>query len=113
MDEKNLKNLLDSAEWKAFAQASRERDFDPVFLLFDFMQGCIEGWEGLELHEAIRADVQKYVAEHGEIDPVEFVKQVRRERKAKLEAARPEKAASGKASRRTLKKVKGQPVAAS
>ena len=77
------------------------------------MQGCVEVWEGVELHEAIRADVQKYVDEHGDIDPVEFVKQVRRERKAKLEAARPENAAPNKASRRPLKKVKGQPVAAS
>ena len=87
MDEmKKPDDFWESKEWLAFEKAARERDFDPVELVFDFMRESIEVWEGEELHEAIRQDVQKYIEEHGDVDPVEFVKQVRRERRARLEA---------------------------
>src|SRR5438105_3466267 len=86
MDEQSLKNLLQSKEWQVFAQAARERDFDPVFLIFDFMRGCVEVWESMELDEEISRHVQAYIEKHGDFDPVELVKQVRREKQARLEA---------------------------
>lgn len=73
--------------WEQFQAEARKHRRNPARLVAEYMRECLEIWEDEKLDEEIRADVQKYARKHGltEDDAVEFVRQYRREKKAKAE----------------------------
>ena len=73
--------------WEQFQAEARKRRRNPARLVTEYMRECLEIWVDEKLDEEISRDVQKYASKHGltEADAVEFVRQCRREKRAKAE----------------------------
>ena len=74
-----VKTIDDSPVWKQFETEARRRRRNPVKLLSDYMEECLEIWKHERLDEEISKEVQK--SGYTEEDAVELVRQYRREKK--------------------------------
>ena len=70
---------LESPVWSRFQAAARRRRRDPMRLLRDYMQECLEIWEDQRLDEEIRRDVRR--SGRREVEAVQVVRQYRREKR--------------------------------
>jgi hypothetical protein len=71
--------LIDSPVWKHFEEEARRQGADPVDLVTQYMNECIEIWEDEALDDEISHDVQK--SGFKEDDAVEIVRQYRQEKR--------------------------------
>lgn len=71
--------LIDSPVWKQFEEKARQQGEDPVALVTNYMNECLEIWEDEALDEEISRDVQK--SDYTEDDAVEIVRQYREEKR--------------------------------
>jgi hypothetical protein len=72
--------IPDLARWEQFQQAARERKQNPVTLLEDYIQECLETWADQRLDLEIQQDLQR--SGHQEDEAVELVRNYRLERRA-------------------------------
>lgn len=75
----NTKPINDSPIWKQFETEAKKRRRNPVKLLSNYMEECLEIWE----HERVDAEISREAQKSGytEDDAVELVRQYRREKK--------------------------------
>jgi uncharacterized protein YdaU (DUF1376 family) len=80
------KKVLDVAErdsplWAKFQAAAKKRRHDPIRLLTEYMEQCLETWEDQRLDEEIRRDARQSGTR--EADAVEIVRQYRRDKRSR------------------------------
>ena len=73
------KTINDSPVWKQFETEAKKRRRNPVKLLSDYMQECLEIWEHERLDDEISKEAQK--SGYTEDDAVELVRQYRLEKR--------------------------------
>jgi hypothetical protein len=78
--------VFDSAIWEAFQKQAKRRRRNPVEMLTEYMQECLDTWEFDQLFKEIRRDARK--SGYREEDAVEIVRQYRREKKEQAERSR-------------------------
>lgn len=71
--------FTDLPVWQQFKAAARQRRRDPLQLLSEYMNECLEIWEHQRLDDEIRAEARQ--SGYDEDDAVEIVKQHRREKR--------------------------------
>ena len=75
------KPINDSPVWKQFEIEAKKRRRNPVRILSDYMNECLEIWEHEKLDNEISKEAQK--SGYAEDDAVELVRQYRREKKGR------------------------------
>jgi hypothetical protein len=78
--------VFDSAIWEEFQKQAKRRRLDPVEMLTEYMQECLDTWEFDQLFKEIRRDARK--SGYKEEDAVEIVRQYRREKREQAERSR-------------------------
>lgn len=73
------KTFIDSPAWEQFKAAARRRRRDPVDLLTEYMNECLEIWEDEILDEEVSAEAQR--SGHAEEEAASLVQQYRREKR--------------------------------
>lgn len=71
--------FIDSPVWKQFEEEARRQGANPVDLITEYMNECIEFWKDAALDEEISHDVQQ--SGYTEDDAVNIVRQYRQEKK--------------------------------
>jgi hypothetical protein len=77
---------LDATLWEEFQKQAKKRRRNPVKMLTEYMQECLDTWEFDQLFKEMRRDARK--SGYKEEDAVEIVRQYRREKKAQAEQNR-------------------------
>ena len=82
-----MKNEItfDQATQEKFQHQAKQRRRNPVTLLQEYMQECLETWEYKKLDAEMRRDAQS--SGYTEDDAVELVRQYRAEKKAQSASA--------------------------
>jgi len=78
--------VFDPAIWEEFQKQAKKRRRNPVTLLTEYMQECLDTWEFDQLFKEMRRDARK--SGYKEEDAVEIVRQYRREKKEQAERSR-------------------------
>lgn len=74
-----INTLQDSSLWKRFEAEAHKHQRDPLKLVTDYLNECLERWEDEELDEAIAQEAQQ--SSYHEEDAVALVQRYRRSKK--------------------------------